>query len=128
MRYRRAQVPGGTYFFTLALAVRKSTLLIEQADGLREAIRVVKYRHPFEIVAMVVMPDHLHAVWRLPSGVANYPMRRSLIKSGFSRGIPKDECIRPSRIVKRERGIWQRRYWEHLLLDEQYLQAHVDSC
>ncbi|MBU1396390.1 MAG: transposase [Gammaproteobacteria bacterium] len=126
MRYRRGQVPGATYFFTVALAERKSALLIEQVDRLREAIRVVKFRHPFEIVAMVVMPDHLHAVWRLPSGDTDYPKRWSLIKANFSRGIPKGECVCPSRTAKRERGIWQRRYWEHLIRDERDLQTHVD--
>lgn len=88
MYYRRTQIPGGTYFFTVALAERKSRLLAEQADRLREVIRVVKLRHPFEIVAMVVLPDHLHAVWQLPPGDAGYPTRWSLIKAGFSRGIP----------------------------------------
>ncbi|WP_237763201.1 REP-associated tyrosine transposase [Thiobacillus denitrificans] len=87
MHYRRALIPGSTYFFTVALADRKSALLIDQADRLREAIRVVKLRHPFEIVAMVVLPDHLHAVWRLPPGDADYPTRWSLIKAGFSRSI-----------------------------------------
>jgi putative transposase len=75
MHYRRELIPGGTYFFTVALAERKSALLTEQADKLREAIRVVKLRHPFEIVAMVVLPDHLHAVWRLPPGDTDYPKR-----------------------------------------------------
>ncbi|MDP1646279.1 MAG: transposase [Thiobacillus sp.] len=126
MLYRRAQIPGGTYFFTVALAERKSTLLIEQADRLREVIRIVKLHHPFEIVAMVVLPDHLHAIWQLPLGDADYPTRWSLIKAGFSRGIPKGERIRPSRAAKRERGIWQRRYWEHLICDERDLQTHVD--
>lgn len=126
MHYRRALIPGSTYFFTVALADRKSSLLIEQVDRLRESIRVVKLRHPFEIVAMVVLPDHLHAVWQLPTEDADYPKRWSLIKAGFSRGIPKGECVRPSRTAKRERGIWQRRYWEHLIRDERDLQTHVD--
>ena len=70
MHYRRALIPGGTYFFTVALADRKSPLLIDHADALREATRVVKLRHPFEIVAMVVvLPDHLHAIWQLPPGM-----------------------------------------------------------
>ena len=126
MHYRRALIPGSTYFFTVALADRKSILLIEQADRLREATRIIKLRHPFEIVAMVVLPDHLHAIWQLPPGDADYPTRWSLIKAGFSRGIPKGECVRPSRSAKRERGIWQRRYWEHLIRDDQDLQTHVD--
>ncbi|MGB9130470.1 MAG: transposase [Thiobacillus sp.] len=111
MHYRRALIPGSTYFFTVALADRKSALLIEQVDRLREAIRVVKFRHPFEIVAMVVMPDHLHAVWQLPPGDTDYPTRWSLIKANLSRGIPKGECVCPSRTAKRECGLWQRRYW-----------------
>lgn len=126
MRYRRALIPGSTYFFTVALADRKSILLIEQVDRLREATRIVKLRHPFEIVTMVVLPDHLHAIWQLPPGDADYPTRWSLIKAGFSRGIPKGERIRPSRSAKRERGIWQRRYWEHLIRDDLDLQTHVD--
>ena len=75
---------------------------------------------------MVVMPDHLHAIWQLPPGDSGYPMRWSLIKAGFSRGIAKTERIRESRLRKRERGIWQRRYWEHLIRDDKDLQAHVD--
>jgi len=85
MHYRRALIPGGTNFFTVALADRKSPLLIDHADALRDAIRVVKLHHLFEFVAMVVLPDHLHAVWRLPPGDADYPTRWSLIKAGFSR-------------------------------------------
>lgn len=112
MRYRRADVSGGAYFFTVALADRKDDLLVREIVRLRAAMRTVKQRHPFEIVAMVVMPD--------------YPMRWSLIKSAFSRSLPKVEHIRHSRELKRERGIWQRRYWEHLIRDESNLQAHAD--
>ena len=126
MRYRRADVPGGTYFFTVALADRKDDLLVREIVKLRAAVRIVKQRHPFEIVAMVVMPDHLHALWRLPSDDADYPMRWSLVKSAFSHSLPKTERIRHSRELKRERGIWQRRYWEHLIRDERDLQAHAD--
>jgi putative transposase len=126
MRYRRADVSGGTYFFTVALADRKDDLLVREIVRLRAAMRTVKQRHPFEIVAMVVMPDHLHALWRLPPDDADYPMRWSLIKSAFSRSLPKYEYIRPSRELKRERGIWQRRYWEHLIRDERDLQIHAD--
>ncbi len=75
---------------------------------------------------MVVLPDHLHAIWALPPGDADYPLRWALIKSTFSRSLPKTEFIRDSRLAKRERGIWQRRYWEHQIRDEADLQAHVD--
>jgi len=126
MRYRRANIQGACYFFTVALANRESTLLVEQIDNLRQAFRLVKQRHPFEIVAMVVMPEHLHAIWQLPPGDADFALRWSLIKSGFSRAIPKHEYIRPSRAGKRERGLWQRRYWEHLIRDDNDLSRHVD--
>ena len=75
---------------------------------------------------MVILPEHLHAIWTLPPGDADYPNRWSLIKSGFSRALPQTEAIGDSRRSKRERGIWQRRYWEHQIRDDADLQAHVD--
>ena len=95
-------------------------------DLLRDAFRAVLARHPVEIVAMVVLPDHLHTVWRLPSDDGDYPLRWSLIKSHFSRSLPKVERIGEVRRNKRERGIWQRRYWEHQIRDDRDLQTHVD--
>ncbi len=126
MRYRRADEAGGTYFFTVVLSDRQDDLLVREITRLRTAIRKVKQRHPFEIVAMVVMPDHLHALWRLPPNDANYPLRWALIKAAFSLSLPKTEGVSHSRKHKRERGIWQRRYWEHLIRDERDLQLHVD--
>lgn len=76
---------------------------------------------------MAVMPDHLHAIWQLPPEDADYPGRWALIKAGFSRGLPEAGLVTPSRHAKRERDIWQRRYWEHLIRDEHDLQAHVDN-
>ncbi|MCI5147045.1 MAG: transposase, partial [Candidatus Electrothrix sp. AR3] len=105
MRYRRAKVPGGTYFFTVNLAERKRTLLVDHIDDLRNAVCKVLTDHQFRIDAMVVLPDHLHAVWTLPEGDADYPMRWALIKAGFSRCIPADERRSKSRIAKGERGI-----------------------
>jgi len=93
---------------------------------LREVTRTVRQRHSFEIVAMVVLPDHLHAIWTLPPGDRDYPMRWSLIKAGFSRVIMKTERVNESRECKRERGIWQRRYWEHQIRNENDLARHVD--
>jgi len=126
MHYRRARAAGGTHFFTVNLADRHSDVLTRHVDDLRAVIDSVKARHAFSIVAMVVLPEHLHAIWRLPSGDADYPMRWSLIKAGFSRRVDKTETIRPSRFGKRERGIWQRRYWEHQIRDEVDLSRHVD--
>ncbi len=126
MDYRRAQTPGGTYFFTVNLADRDSDTLVRHIETLRTAMTTVRKAHPFRLLAMVVLPEHLHAIWRLPAGDANFALRWSLIKSGFSRSLPRSEAISPSRQTKRERGIWQRRYWEHLIRDETDLERHID--
>jgi putative transposase len=126
MQYRRSGTAGGSYFFTVSLAERNSDVLVRNIDVLRAVLGHVKNAHPFAVVAMVVLPEHLHAIWRLPPGDANYPMRWSLIKAGFSRRLNKGESIGASRKVRRERGIWQRRYWEHQIRDETDLAHHVD--
>jgi putative transposase len=126
MHYRRSKLRGGTYFFTVNLTDRKSDLLVQKIDVLRVAMRDVRRRHPFTIVSMVVLPDHLHAIWRLPPDDADFPMRWSLIKAAFSRLVPKKEYTRESRRKKHERGIWQRRYWEHRIRDNNDLARHVD--
>ena len=126
MRYRRADVAGGTYFFTVNLAERKRTLWVDHVDILRAVMQKVKATHPFHIDVMVVLPDHLHALWTLPEGDCDYPTRWMLIKAGFSRQLPKDERRSQSREAKGERGIWQRRYWEHLIRDERDYAHHVD--
>jgi putative transposase len=126
MRYRRANAAGGTYFFTINLADRSRRLLVERVNDLRIAVRDVKRRHPFEIVAWVVLPDHLHAVWGLPQADADFSTRWMLIKAGFSRRLEHGESIRESRRRRGERGIWQRRFWEHQIRDEDDLQRHID--
>ncbi|RRU76649.1 transposase [Stutzerimonas xanthomarina] len=123
--YRRSTVAGGTWFFTVTLADRRSTLLVEQIDQLRAAYRAAQIRLPFHTTAICVLPDHLHAVWTLPHGDSDYALRWSLIKSQFSRQLPGSaRCS--SQLRKREKGIWQRRYWEHQIRDETDLQRHVD--
>src|SRR5690349_19599529 len=116
--YRRNLLAGGSYFFTINLTNRRQKLLTENIGLLRGAFRSVRARHPFTVEAAVVLPDHLHAIWTLPEGDADFALRWRLIKSAFSRGLPKAEWISDSRLVKGERGIWQRRYWEHTLRDE----------
>ena len=86
-RYRRMYVPGGTYFFTVNLALRGSDLLVRRVEVLREAVRVTKAERPFRIDAWVVMPDHLHAVWTLPEGDADFSVRWGAIKGRFSMGV-----------------------------------------
>ena len=124
--YRRNFVPGGSFFFTVNLADRRSRLLTEHVGLLRTAFRDTRARHPFAIEAIVILPDHLHAIWTLPEGDADFARRWRLIKSAFSRGLPHGERISASRLAKGERGIWQRRYWEHTLRDEGDLARHVD--
>ena len=125
-RYHRAKVEGGTFFFTVALADRSSDLLISAIDRLQRIYRSVQQRHPFETVAFCVLPDHMHTVWSLPDGDADYSRRWSLIKSGFSRGLAAETAPSKSKISKRERGLWQRRYWEHAIRDDADLERHVD--
>lgn len=124
--YRRTWVPGGTYFFTVAIAERSKSLLVDRIDDLRDAFRAAHGARPFTIDAIVILPDHLHCLWTLPEGDIDYPVRWAHIKTAFSRRVPKDEHRRASRILKRERGLWQRRYWEHLVRDEDDLKHHVD--
>ena len=124
--YRRNFVPGGSYFFTLNLAERRLQLLTDHIDSLRAAFRDTRARHPFTINAIVVLPDHLHTIWTLPEGDKDFAMRWRLIKSAFSRALPSGEKISDSRASKGERGIWQRRYWEHTLRDERDFERHVD--
>ena len=114
--YRRNFVPGGTFFFTVNLADRYSRRLTDSIDSLHSAFRQARARHPFTVDAIVVMPDHLHAIWTLPSGDADYSTRWQLIKAAFSRGIEAVEQRSKSRMRKGERGIWQRRFWEHTIL------------
>jgi putative transposase len=124
--YRRNFIPGGSYFFTVNLADRGSRMLIERINLLREAFRHVRARHPFTLDAIVVLPDHLHAIWTLPPGDADYSTRWRLIKAVFSRGIEPNDRRSASREAKHERGIWQRRYWEHTLRDEIDFERHCN--
>lgn len=124
--YTRAFASGGTFFFTVNLADRSKTLLTDHIATLRESVRKVRNMHSFHIAAMVVLPEHLHAIWTLTPGDTDYPTRWALIKAGFSRQLPATEHISASRRVKGERGIWQRRYWEHQIRDEHDFARHVD--
>lgn len=123
--YRRSKIDGGVFFFTIVLADRSSCLLIEEIERLRSAYRVARERRPFETIAVCILPDHIHAVWALPEHDKDFAVRWSLIKSGFSRGL-QSEPRSQSKIAKREKGIWQRRYWEHAIRDESDLERHID--
>jgi len=125
--YVRTRVQGGTYFFTVTLAERHgNTLLVDRIDPLKDAFRRTRQDHPFAMPAFVVLPEHLHCIWKLPPGDDDFPMRWRLIKSRFSRSLPKDERRSNSRECKSERGIWQRRYWEQLVRSEAHFQRCMD--
>jgi putative transposase len=124
--YRRNFIAGGCFFFTVNLADRRLYLLTDHIDELRTSFREICRHHPFTTEAMVVLPDHLHVIWTLPEDDANFATRWRLIKSRFSRTIPAGEPVSNSRLTKGERGIWQRRFWEHTIRDEDDFARHVD--
>ena len=125
-RYRRARTDGGTFFFTVALARRDQYLLVEYIDRLRFSYQTVAQTQPFSTIAICVLPDHLHAIWQLPEQDEDFSTRWARIKTGFSRGSPVAPDRSQSKISKREKGIWQRRFWEHQIRDEEGLRRHID--
>jgi putative transposase len=123
--YRRNFVPGGTYFFTVALADRRKDWLIYHVNFLRQAFRLARHKRPFTIDAVVVLPDHMHCIWTLPANDIDYSHRWRLIKGAFSRAlIHVDGSI--ERNTKGEYNVWQRRFWEHTVRDEKDFNAHID--
>ena len=126
-RYLRLRLPGVPIFFTIALAQRGGRLLVDQVDHLHNAVRVTRAERPFGIDAWVVLPDHLHCIWRLPQGDCDYSVRWRLIKARFSRAMPMGP-LRDSQMARQERGIWQRRFWEHHVRDDDDFAAHVRYC
>jgi putative transposase len=124
--YRRNRIPGGTYFFTVNLLDRQSRLLTDHIDILRAAIRDTRARTPFHIDAWVVLPEHMHCVWTLPPGDTDYAGRWRAIKKRFSKSIEPVECRSATRHARGERGIWQRRFWEHTIRDDDDYARHVD--
>ena len=130
--YRRAYVPGAMYFFTL-VTNRRAPILVSDLGrrSLRSALVKARTRWPFKIVAMVLLPDHLHAIWSLPRGDAEYPRRWSLIKHTFTvkwlAGGGIETAVSGSKRKARRRGVWQRRYWEHVIDDEIDLERHATT-
>lgn len=126
--YRRLYVPGGTYFFTLNLQDSRSTALVDHIDALRAAWGETCRERPFRTEAAVVLPDHLHAIWTLPPYDADFSTRWRLIKSRFSRRAGIRGRINPSKRKKGERGVWQRRYWEHAIRGKTDFALHQSYC
>jgi len=103
-------------------------LLVDHIDALRAAVEKTHSRYPFVIDAVVVLPDHIHAVWTLPPDECDFSLRWRLIKSRFAKALPKQERLSAVRVARNERGIWQRRFWEHLIRDEADYARHVEYC
>ena len=119
--YRRTILPGGVFFFTVVTQNRAPLFsTIERVALLRAAFRKVRARKPFTIDAIVVLPDHLHCIWRLPEGDGDYSGRWREIKKAVSREITGDTNAR------KERPVWQRRFWEHVIRDEKDWHRHMD--
>lgn len=124
--YRRYRVPGGTYFFTINLLDRHSDLLVRHIEALRESVRRTRIERPFHIDAWVVLPEHIHCVITLPPGDVDFSNRIKAIKIRFVRALEPDEWRSPVRVAKGERGIWQRRFWEHAIRDDDDYARHLD--
>ena len=119
--YKRAFQPGGCYFFTVVTHERRPWLTEETAiERLRKAFRRVMESRPFVMDAVVVLPDHLHCIWQLPEGDNDFPERWRQIKRFVSFGL------RSPPNARKEKALWQRRYWEHLLRDEEDWRHHMD--
>ena len=126
--YRRLRLPGATYFFTLCLEEPARGLLIAEVGLLRRAWARTLAELPVRRQAVVVLPDRLHAIWTEPEDAALFPERWRRIKARFSRAVSGDFAPRDSLRRKRERGIWQRRYWEHCLRDPVELDRALEEC
>src|SRR5436190_4354516 len=129
--YRRNYVPGGTYFFTLVTHARRRFLTTALARVcLREALSDEQQARPFEIVAIVLLPDHLHTIWTLPPNDDKYSLRWAAIKESFTRKYlaagGREGEISASRKKHRERAVWQRRFWEHTCENEDDLKRFFD--
>ncbi|HSH28867.1 MAG TPA: transposase [Thiohalobacter sp.] len=128
--YRRARMAGGTYFFTLVTAARRP-LFIEPPVrlALRQSLQRVRSVLPFRIEAWVLLPDHLHCIWTLPEGDADYSKRWGMIKAGMTRSLRKGGFPLPAGTPtrrRREGGLWQRRFWEHWIRDHRDMRQHLD--
>ncbi|MDG9923307.1 MULTISPECIES: transposase [unclassified Pseudomonas] len=128
--YRRAIVPGGTYFFTVVTYGRQAILTKDDVrEALREAIDLVRGRQPFRIDGWVLLPDHMHTIWTLPEGDADFSDRWRLIKRHVAAACPsyhRPELLSGRRRAKNQSSLWQNRFWEHLIRDEADLRSHLD--
>lgn len=123
-RYVRSNLPGHTYFFTLRAARRGDDLFVRRIEALRQATHKTRAAYPFEIDEIVVLPDVIHALWTLPPEDADFSRRIRMLKSLFSRSVPAPADVGALRLRPGEKGLWQRRFWEHAIRDSDDLAAH----
>ena len=129
--FRRARMPGGTFFFTVVTYKRQRFLTqLECRNILREVINGVKKQHPFTIDGWVLLPDHIHCIWSLPEGDNDFSKRWGLIKAGFSKRskglLHRDQWMTAAKRKYRETTIWQRRFWEHMIRGQNDFNTHMD--
>ena len=118
--YIRSKKRGGTFFFTVNLHNRQSSALIDHIELLRESVSYVLKHRPFYIVAWVVLPDHIHAVWTLPEDDNDYSRRWQLIKQLFTKKLWS--------LTGGQHAVWQNRFWEHEIRSEDDLNKHINYC
>ncbi|MBI2860400.1 MAG: transposase [Chloroflexi bacterium] len=127
--YRRAYLQGGTFFFTV-VTYKRYPIFKEAAtiNLLRQCFQAAMGTHPFRVDAIVILPDHLHTIWTLPTGDSDFSSRWKRIKATFSRNYAggTTEDVSTSMRRKREKGIWQRRFWEHVIRDQMDFMRHCD--
>jgi putative transposase len=123
--YRRKRVKGGCYFFTVTLQDRSSRLLVEHIAELRDAFQQAKARMPFQVDAIVVLPEHIHAIFTLPAGDDNYSSRWRLIKSIYTQKLLK-KGLPLAANGRGEYNLWQRRFWEHTICDDVDMNHHIN--
>lgn len=126
--YIRPSVKGATIFFTVALAQRQGDLLCREVETLRQAVKVTRAELPFDIMACVVLPDHIHAIWALPSGDDDFSTRWKQIKTRFTKAVGAVRPRSASKVAKGEAGIWQRRFWDHHIRNQADYDAHLRYC
>jgi len=130
MQYRRAKVAGASYFFTIVTQERRPIFRSTEAVALLESgMNRIRRRHPFDVEAYVIIPDHIHTIWTLPDGDADFSTRWRLIKEAFTKPFVRQQQPierSASRRSKGEQPIWQRRFWEHVIRDDADYAAHVD--
>ena len=125
--YRRLRIPYGTYFFTVCLEDREGRTLVDEIDRLREAYAMAIHEMPVETHAVVILPNHLHAIWTEP-GLPRFSDRWQRIKARFSLAVAGDFGPNRSKALRREKGLWQRRFYEHAIRNEDEFEKAMDYC